>query len=234
MLVTALNSPSNSEDTVVGLGGRKTLEGLLGNGVLLLKEVIVSASIDNHRSAKNPLSYQPSHNPMHWSSIGRISRLRSAVRHRGGKKDIAYLRPILRQPAALTYQDAAGWTSLLSHGRARMKGASEYFMVEGIDDWRASASCKSVLGIMREMGNGLSCKTSGGARDVTWEHDDHSFDLNGGSGEQRDISREMADGESMQSRGGVGAESVGVFGGRQRVIVPGVPWAAGNRKSTVR
>ena len=44
VLVTALNSTADSVDTFVGLGGRETLEGLLGNGVLLLEEIIESVT----------------------------------------------------------------------------------------------------------------------------------------------------------------------------------------------
>ena len=47
MLVTALNSTADTVDALVGLLGGKTLEGLLGDGVLLLEKVIVSASIES-------------------------------------------------------------------------------------------------------------------------------------------------------------------------------------------
>lgn len=46
------------------------------------------------------------------------------------------MRPIWRYPAVLTYQVAAGLKKRASHGRRRMKGASEYFILnreEAID-----------------------------------------------------------------------------------------------------
>lgn len=46
VLVTALDSAAEAVDSLVGLSGGETLEGLLGDGVLLLEKVIVSVSIE--------------------------------------------------------------------------------------------------------------------------------------------------------------------------------------------
>lgn len=44
MLVTALDSTSDTVDALVGLAVVEALEGLLGNVVLLLEEVVISVS----------------------------------------------------------------------------------------------------------------------------------------------------------------------------------------------
>lgn len=46
VLVTALNSATDTVDSLVGVLGGDSLEGLLGGIVLLLEKVIVSASIE--------------------------------------------------------------------------------------------------------------------------------------------------------------------------------------------
>lgn len=138
MLVTALNSTTETVDSLVRLAGGETLEGLLGGIVFLLEEVIISANRKETNVPSQPLkcpqlTIPPPKQPIESPIEHQIFPLYCPHHRSTGSKGVgffsAYLKPSCRHPAALTYHEAAGLMKAASQGRRRMKGASEYFIV---------------------------------------------------------------------------------------------------------
>jgi hypothetical protein len=91
VLVAALDSTSDTVDALVGLAVVEALEGLLGNVVLLLEEVVISVSNQLKTAVSKRFSI-----PSIIHHIGPNWRISIRTGRPRGEKKFAYRRPIWR------------------------------------------------------------------------------------------------------------------------------------------